>query len=174
MQNPPIWQTMRVLASYQPPWLHLIHQFKYGQRQEIAVLLSQLFCEALPAHDKPEVILPVPLHWWREWRRGFNQAELLGRQISRHSGIPLDTSVIRRHRATRPQASLEKTERLRNLKAAFRCSQAVLPYQHVALLDDVITTGATMTAITQVLQLAGVQRVDVWAICRTLPHAADG
>ena len=174
LQHPPAWDRLRIVADYQAPYLQLIHQLKYAGRIECATLLGRLFCEASKlslseAGDKrPEVLLPVPLHWWRQWRRGYNQAEELARVIGDTLQIPVDGHCLHRTRATPPQARLHKQQRKENLQAAFAMTPS--NYRHVALVDDVVTTGATAEQLTQLLRQAGVEVVEVWAICRTLRH----
>lgn len=174
LQHPPPWDRLRIVADYQAPYLQLIHQLKYAGRVESATLLGRLFCEANQpatnvAGDKPpEVLLPVPLHWWRQWRRGYNQAEELARVIGNRLQIPIDSRCLRRTRATPPQVRLHKQQRKENLQAAF--AMAPLTYRHVAIIDDVVTTGATAEQLTHLLRQAGVAVVEVWAICRTLRH----
>ncbi len=175
IQHPPRWDRLSVVADYQTPYLQLIHQLKYAGRIECATLLGRLFCEpgsgSAPdgACDKlPEVLLPVPLHWWRQWRRGYNQAEELARIIGDTLQIPVDSHCLRRTRATPPQARLHKQQRKKNLQAAFAISPS--NYRHVAIVDDVVTTGATAEQLTHLLYRAGVEVVEVWAICRTLRH----
>ena len=175
LQHPPGWDRLRVVADYQAPYLQLIHQLKYAGRIECASLLGRLFCEqesesapSVVQDELPEVLLPVPLHWWRQWRRGYNQAEELARIIGGALQIPVDSHCLRRARATPPQARLHKQQRKKNLQAAFAISPS--NYRHVAIVDDVVTTGATAEQLTRLLRQAGVEVVEVWAICRTLRH----
>ncbi len=170
LQHPPLWDRLRVLADYETPYRQLIHRLKYAHHPECATLLGRLFKEGIHCDDKPEVLLPVPLHWWRQWRRGYNQAEELAYAMGRLMHIPTDSDCLRRVRATPAQAKLDKIQRQKNLQHAFVIQS--LPYRHVALIDDVVTTGATAEQITTVLRQAGAERVEVWAICRTLRHAS--
>ena len=125
--------------------------------------------ETTDKNDKPEVLLPVPLHWWRQWQRGYNQSALIGRTLSRELGIPMDENLLKRCKATPPQSRLDRRTRKKNLRNAFSLNEH--HYRHVALLDDVVTTGATAEAITRALMRSGVETVEIWAICRTLsPH----
>jgi ComF family protein len=167
-RRPPPWDRLQVIGDYLPPYPWLIPRLKYGGDLLLAPLLARLLADHLTLEDPPEAIIPVPLHWWRQWRRGFNQAEQLGLCLSRLTGIPLDLRVIRRIRATPQQTQLSASQRRRNLKGAFHI--APHHYQHVALLDDVVTTGATAGQLTRLLHESGIARVEVWALCRTLPH----
>ena len=169
LSKPPAWDRLRVLADYGDPYRNLLIGLKYHQQREAAHLLGRLFAAQPIAETLPQVLLPVPLHWWRQWRRGYNQAELLGREISRQLGIPLDNHILKRHRATPSQARLGRAARQRNLRHAF--SLSAHGYRHVALVDDIVTTGATARELTRRLKRSGVEVVEVWAICRTLRHA---
>lgn len=167
--QPPVWDFLHILADYQFPLIGLIHQLKYQHRPLPAVLFGKMLAEIYPEEEpKPEVILPVPLHWRRQWQRGYNQAQELARPINKYLNIPVDMQLLQRKRATKVQAGLSRVLRQSNLKDAFQ----IRPhhYQHVALLDDVVTTGATVTALVRLLKESGCQRIDVWAICRTQLH----
>ena len=113
-------------------------------------------------------ITSVTLHWWRQLRRGYNQTTEIARGLQDVLNIPVDTHVLRRLRATDSQTHLNRRQRKRNLHGAFGARP--MAYRHVALLDDVITTGTTMTELTRLLHRQGVSRVEVWAACRTLEH----
>ncbi len=169
LSRPPAWDRLRVLADYEEPYRNLLIGLKYHKQQEAAHLLGQLFAGQLQSGERPQVLLPVPLHWWRQWHRGYNQAELLAKEISSQLGIPLDSHLLKRHRATPSQARLGRAARQRNLRHAF--SLGSHDYQHVALIDDIVTTGATARELTRRLKHSGVKKVEVWAICRTLRDA---
>jgi len=168
LRHPPPWDRLAVLGDYEFPYPALIQALKYQGNYLMASLLGEQMARHLPADPLPEVLLPVPLHWWRRWRRGFNQAEALCRAIRRHSGLPLDRRLLRRVRTTEPQARLNQAQRRRNLKGAF----AVAPhhYRHVALVDDVVTTGTTAATLCHLLRQSGVERIEVWAVSRALIH----
>ena len=113
----------------------------------------------------PELLLPVPLHPKRLRERGFNQALEIARPLGRRFQIPVEARACRRIRATRPQSELALAERRGNLRGAFAVRGA-LTARHLAIVDDVVTTGATVSALARVLLRQGVQRVDVWAVAR--------
>src|SRR5690606_27231058 len=117
--------------------------------------------------DRPQLILPVPLGLARYRSRGFNQARELALPVSTALGIPVRNDVLERRRETAEQAGLNRRQRLRNVSGAFALLKP-LDVKHVALLDDVITTGSTVTAVSQLLRDNGVQRVDVWAVARAM------
>ncbi len=166
-RRPPPWQRMQVLADFEPPYPRLIHALKYHRRALNGRLLGQLLARRLEP-PYPEAILPVPLHWWRQLRRGYNQATEMARGLQEVLDIPVNHRCLRRHRMTASQTHLNRRQRRQNLHGAF--SARPMAYRHVALLDDVITTGTTMTELTRLLHRQGVTRVEVWAACRTLEH----
>ncbi|MNF30959.1 DNA utilization protein GntX [compost metagenome] len=167
-RRPPPWERLQVIGDYQPPYSLLIPRLKYSGQILLAPLLARLLADHLEGDDPPEAIIPVPLHWWRQWWRGFNQAEEIGLALGALTGIPCDTRLLRRIRATPQQTRLSAGQRRRNLRGAFQI--APHHYRHVALLDDVVTTGATAGQLSRLLHESGITRVEVWAICRTLRH----
>lgn len=113
----------------------------------------------------PHYLLPVPLHPERLRERGYNQALELARPLSRILGIPIAHRLCTRRRATLAQTSLDGGERRRNLRGAFLPSLGEMP-RHVAIIDDVVTTGTTVEELARTLRLAGVEVVEVWACAR--------
>lgn len=144
-----------------------IKALKFRRRLFYGPGLSELLCAA--ATELPgdiDAVLAVPLHWRRRWFRGFNQAVEIGRPVAASLGVPLVTAV-RRVRATPFQSGLSARERARNLKSAF-VVRGALRYQHVLIIDDVITTGTTMCQVARVLKSAGVEKVSALAIARAV------
>jgi ComF family protein len=144
-----------------------VKALKFRRRLYYAPGLAQLLMEAvrnLPVDI--DAVLPVPLHWRRRWFRGFNQAVEIGRPVASKLGVPLVTAVGR-DRATPFQSGLTAQERASNLKSAF-VVQGSLQYQHVLIVDDVITTGATVRQIARVLKRAGVERVSALTVARAI------
>ncbi|WP_042010222.1 ComF family protein [Aeromonas fluvialis] len=168
-RRPPPWERLQVVGDYKAPYPMLIPQLKYSGQTLLAPLLARLLADHLDGSDQPEAIIPVPLHWWRQWRRGFNQAEELAQALGELTGISCDNSLLQRIKATPQQTTLSAGQRRRNLRGAFR----IRPhhYRHVALLDDVVTTGATAGQLSRLLHESGITKVEVWAICRTLRHS---
>ncbi|TAN52047.1 MAG: ComF family protein [Methylococcaceae bacterium] len=165
-KKPPRFDAVIALCHYQEPIRHLLHAFKFQHRHACARLLGDLLAERLATlTEKPQLIIPVPLHPQRYSERGFNQALELGRPLSRQLHIPLGTHYCRRIRATIPQTELNIELRRRNLRGAFQVTEKP-PADHVALLDDIVTTGATAGELTRVLKRAGVARVDVWCCAK--------
>lgn len=167
---PPPFQ--RVVA----PWLYseelayLIHRWKYGGERRLTALLAGLWLERVPAPGGVDLLVPVPLHWRRLWHRGFNQSELLCQQLRRASpalaGIPVGQRLVRRQRATDPQSGLPAAQRAGNLRRAFTVEKPCANLR-IAIVDDVLTTGATAAALARALGEAGAGHVEVWCLART-------
>lgn len=160
------------LADYQWPLSRLLTSLKFSNKILHANALAKLFvAHALNSRcAMPQALMPVPLHPRRYQERKYNQSIELGKRISALTGIPLVTDAITRHKATQTQTSLSSAQRKANMKNAFTL-QRPLSYQHIAILDDVITTGATVEAVHQLLKKHHPSlRVDVWCMCLTLEH----
>lgn len=145
---------------------YLISQLKFHDHYQHARLLGSLMAAQLvDIGEKPDCIIPVPLHPRRYRERGFNQALEIARHVSRELAIALDYQSCVRSRDTRHQIELPAKQRRRNLRQAFRVIQPVA-YRHVAIIDDVMTTGATVNALAGELKRHGVSRVDIWVCAR--------
>jgi ComF family protein len=162
-----------VAFRFAPPVDDLIRQLKYhgvtANARVLGVLLAQAVQEC--GGELPRLLVPVPLHASRLRERGFNQAAALARYAGRMLDIPSAGSLVRRVRDTPSQTSLSVAERHRNVRGAFaiggaRALRSLLAAGHVAIVDDVITTGSTVAELTLTLLAAGVRRVDVWAVAR--------
>jgi ComF family protein len=144
----------------------LIHLFKYSRIQPLAGPLSAYLATALPRDQRFDLVAPLPLHWLRRWRRGFNQSELLARAVARRCGIPM-VAAVRRTRATMPQTGLSPAGRRDNVRGSFavkrRCD---VRGRRILLIDDVLTTGATAGACAAVLKRAGARYVAVLTVAR--------
>lgn len=152
---------------YQPPLVELIHRYKYHKELPLARILGQLFISGTPTLNpsKTDLLVPVPLHRSRIRERGFNQSVELARVIGRQLNIPVDTRSVRRIRATPPQAELPLARRRINIKGAFHC-RTPLKAKSVAIIDDVVTSGATVESLGGCLEQAGIETVAVWALAR--------
>lgn len=151
-----------------PPVRLGILGFKYAARFEQARLLGGLMAEGLQhrAAPMPDLLLPVPLHWRRLIGRGYNQAQLLAREIGKALAIETDARSLRRVHAGPDQIGQSASERRRNLRRAFELGRR-LDGLHVAIVDDVMTTGATFDELARVCRKAGAARIEVWAAART-------
>jgi len=144
----------------------LIHVFKYGGVETVAQPLGRFLALALPREEQFDAVIPMPLHWMRRWSRGFNQSELLAREIGRRASVPVH-NMVRRVKATTPQAGLTNAKRRANVSGAFRVRRgAKLRGLRVLLVDDVMTTGATASACARVLKQAGAARVVLLTVAR--------
>jgi ComF family protein len=173
--RPPPYERARAAAHYSGEMRTLVHKLKYADRQDVRVLLGRWLCDAgrelLPGAD---VIVPVPLSRWRLLWRQFNQAAVLARELSRHSGVATDPLLLTRARTTRSQVGLTHDQRRRNVAGVFavtRSARRRLAGRNVLLVDDVITTGATAEACARVLKRAGAARVDVLALAMVTNEA---
>lgn len=154
---------------YAPPLDRLLPRFKFHRDLAAGALLSQLMAEAAAGLARPDALVPVPLHRARLRRRGYDQALELARPLARALDLPLRDDLLQRVRITAAQSELSAVARRRNLKDAFAVKPgiAALP-AHVVLIDDVMTTGATLHAAAEALKRAGVQRVEAW-VCARVP-----
>ena len=151
---------------YQDEIRHLITSLKFAAHYKNARLLGLLMAEHLKhTAQKPELIVPIPLHKARYRQRGFNQAFEIAKTVSKELRIPLDPISCLRHRDTPHQTDLTAKQRRKNIKNAFAIIKPIHA-QHVAVLDDVMTTGSTAHELAYILKKAGVSRVDVWVCAR--------
>lgn len=170
-RQPPPLTTLAPLR-YAFPVDALVAGLKYHHRLSHAPVLGRLLLEAVQAagRPRPDLLLPVPLHPSRLAARGCNQALEVARPLARALELPLETALVRRVRATAAQRGLDARARRRNLRAAFMLDPqrlAALPRPcHVVLIDDVSTTGSTLTAIARLLQAEGFG-VEAWVVART-------
>lgn len=152
---------------YETPSVQGLLGLKYAARFREARWLAQAMAEALQqrAGPLPALLIPVPLHRGRLFRRGYNQSLELARHLGRELGIAVDATAARRLRATPDQIGLSAAQRRRNLRGAFAVADRVAE-RHIALLDDVMTTGATLEELARACKAAGALRVEAWAIAR--------
>jgi ComF family protein len=161
------FDTVYTFGSYERTLRELIHLFKYSEITPLASPLGALIARAIPREHRFDLIIPMPLHWKKRWRRGYNQSELLAREIGRRWGVPI-RKIVRRAKATAPQAGLSNSKRRLNVRGAFEVRKGVkLKGLRVLLIDDVLTTGATASACASVLKRAGASHVAVATVART-------
>ncbi|MDR6644596.1 MULTISPECIES: ComF family protein [unclassified Luteibacter] len=160
------WADLWVPFVYTWPIDVLEARFKFAGSLVAGRVLADAWLAAGQPPTMPELILPVPLHTSRLRSRGYNQALELARPLGRHLGIPVRHDVLSRVKRTAAQTELDALTRARNVRGAFDVRR-MPPQRHVALLDDVMTTGATLGECAQLLIEAGIPRVDVWALART-------
>lgn len=162
----------RVIA----PWIYgeylsyLIHQWKYQDERRMTPLLASLWHQRVKMQSSIDVLVPVPLHWRKLWQRGFNQSELLCRQLLATSPelnhCRLAHRLVKRRRSTAAQSSMTALKRAHNLRGAFTVSEPC-DNLRIAIVDDVFTTGATASAVADALAAAGAAYIEVWCLART-------
>jgi ComF family protein len=148
----------------------LIRRHKYGLDQSVGRALAEFLGDELPLNAEDyDVVIPVPLHWRRLWWRGFNQAALLASEVAARLRVPLDTTSMTRQRRTAPQTARHHDERIKNVRRAFAVSNPErIKGRRVLIVDDVMTTGATVDECARVLLRAGAISVDVFTLARVL------
>ncbi|MEZ5448236.1 MAG: ComF family protein [Thiolinea sp.] len=162
----------RAAFYYQPPISQWIPAGKSSRHLDKLQLLGELLAERMARQlpRLPQAIVPVPLHPQRLRERGFNQSLELARPLAQRLGIPLLTRQVYRTRHTPDQKQLSAAERTRNLQGVFALTPAAtrqLPYQHLAVFDDVITTGTTCASLRELLLQQGTTLVDIWCCATT-------
>lgn len=172
LKRAPLQNRTESLFSYDYPINRLIADFKYHQHLQNGNLLAELLAfkimHSRPVKDYPAALIPIPLHRSKQSSRGYNQAMLLSKRLARRLGIKLMPGALLKTSATAEQAGLSGAEREHNLQRAFEISQAAKLPGHIALIDDVYTTGATTRAAAEKLSAAGVKKIEVWTLARTL------
>jgi len=151
--------------DYRFPVDRLVLRFKYAGDLAVGRWLSERLAERAASMPRPDVLVAPPLARTRLRERGFNQAVEIARTVGRRLRLPVDAHAIERRRETAPQARLGRRARQANLRGAFACARNV-DGLHVAIVDDVLTTGATADALARALKHAGAARVSVWAVAR--------
>ncbi|HLB56319.1 MAG TPA: ComF family protein [Coxiellaceae bacterium] len=171
--NPPPFDNTFALFDYAPPISMMIWQLKFHGNLMIAQLFAQCFIDFIEqfysASTLPDLIIPVPLHFSRLKERGFNQALEIAKPIGKYFNIPVDTKKCIRIKNTQAQSSLPAHKRKNNVDNAFGLSYAFSEKQ-VVILDDVMTTGNTVSEIAHLLKNVGVRKVDVWCCARANLH----
>lgn len=170
LAHPPRYDHARAALHFDGPARRLVHQLKYGDRPELAAMMGHWLVvaggELLADADR---LAPVPLHARRLFKRRFNQSALLAAAVAGRSGVQLDVDLLRRVRPTPSQVGLSRAGRQRNVQGAFHLgpSKSVAGH-HIVLVDDVLTSGATVDACAAVLRRAGARRVDVLTLARVV------
>lgn len=175
----PAFETASAIWSYGFPVDTLIQDFKYGHHLYLAGFFGQHLAQMLkkqwatnPANLLPDLVIPMPLHPNRLKTRGFNQAAEIARHAAKSLDLPWQSDVLIRLHDTEPQAGLRREERWSNMRGAFACTEP-LQGARILLVDDVLTTGASLSACAEVLRHAGASHIDVAVLARTPePNAA--
>ena len=159
------------LAPYGWPFKAWISKLKFRRQFQYASLMGQLLAQKIAANPlpKPQILMPMPLHPIRYWQRGYNQAELIAQPLAQQLQLPLDCHSLKRIRHTKAQSSLQRAQRSDNVKQAFAyCANG--NYQHIGLVDDVLTTAASINQLCILLKAAGVAKISVYTICISCSH----
>ncbi len=170
LQHPPHFKRTLALYAYAFPLNKLVLALKFGEKFHLAKLLGDKLAQRVTV--RPDCIVAMPLHPSRLQQRGFNQSVQLARSIARQLSLPLLPWACQRVRNTASQSTLPLKERDKNVRKAFKCSAEVTG-KHVAIVDDVMTTGGTVNELALALLNAGASEVSVWVVARTLPHTGN-
>lgn len=167
--NPPTFDKVRSATFYLPPVIDVVHQFKYHDQFGLQTILGDLMAdryESLFGHEMYDLMLPIPLAPKRERERGYNQATLLADQLSLRLKMARCSHTLLRVKETRPQARLGKIDRMSNVNGAFLVKNRAVSGKKVLLIDDVLTTGATLNAAASALKQAGADQVSAYTFAR--------
>lgn len=175
LAEPPAYGRARAVARYSDVVRDLVQLMKYGDRMDLVRSLGHWMKRAgSELLSDADILVPVPLHWGRLWRRRFNQSSALAHAISKLSKVPVADHLLVRSRATAPQFGLPRSQRAENVQGAFavpKPPRIEVKGKKLVLVDDVLTTGATVDACTKALLRAGAGRVDVLVLARVVDHA---
>lgn len=166
LASPPAYAGTVAAGSYAFPLDAMLSQFKYARNLTLAVPIAGLLVDAVRTTQLPDVVLPVPISRARLRERGFNQAAEIGRVVARALHLRLDVHAVSRRDGDPPQASLARRARTLRIRGAFHCVRD-LQHARVALVDDVMTSGATLNELASTLRAAGVREVQCWVVART-------
>ena len=169
LQNPPAVDYALSLFHYDSPIDYMVSELKFNHRLSYAAILGSLLAEKILAEDflAPEAIVPVPLHAKRLVKRGFNQSLEIATALSKKLNIPIDKSLVTRTKYTLAQSDLSAKDRHKNIRGCFEITK-LLDYQHIVIIDDVVTTGSTTNELAGLLKRSGVKKVGVWSIARAV------
>ncbi len=167
LKRKPDFTSTEILFNYQYPANHLIKTLKFNNRPELAISIADKMAKQLSEKPfLPKLLLPVPLHKKRQRDRGYNQSLVIANQIAKRLELKVNPSLCKRIKNTDPQSTLPMNTRMKNIKGAFCLTDTRLP-EHIAIIDDVITTGSTVNELSALLSKAGCQCIEVWAIAKT-------
>jgi ComF family protein len=168
--NPPQYDECHVVTTYEFPASNLVHRLKYQNKPFMARLIGQLLAQVRRRCDYPlpELICCVPIHPNKLREKKYNHAGEIARMTAKELALPFNSGLLAKTQQTEPQSKLSRAERLKNLENSFMVNpETNLKGMHVAVVDDVMTTGATLDLISGILKARGVSRVEVWAFART-------
>jgi ComF family protein len=173
--DPPAYERARAAVRFDEISRTLVHALKYGDRLDLAPTMGRWMANAgRELLAEADALVPVPLHWRRQWGRRFNQSALLAEVISKRSGVRVVHTALKRVKATAQQVGLARSERAANVQGAFKVraqGDGAVKARRLVLVDDVLTTGATLEACTRALLRAGAAQVDVLVFARVVGPA---
>jgi ComF family protein len=174
LRRPPPWDEAVAGLAYGFPVDRLVCRLKFSRDLSCLEILALELIDAVrrAGGPLPDIIAPVPLHRTRQFARNFNQADLLARRLGKALGIPVHSSLLTRTRRTPAQSGLDAGQRRRNIRGAFACRRrnAIgLAGSRVAIVDDVMTTGATLAECCRTLKGAGAAGISLWVAARAPP-----
>ncbi len=169
LKSPPAFDRTLAVFAYRFPLDKLIKAMKYAEQLALSKIFTEKLLKKIDHAPLPDYLIPMPLHPDKLRRRGFNQALLISEKLSRALDKPQLINTCHRLRDTPSQSALPWKERKKNVRNAFRCDMD-LTGKHVALIDDVLTTGSSMNALADAVKKRGAIEVSAWVIARTLPH----
>lgn len=167
LKHPPAFDATRAILDFDFPVNALLRRYKYAGFLAIAEIMGTLLAEQIQNENWPDLVIPMPLHPSRLKERGFNQAVEIARIVCGRTGLPLERNACSRIRTTPSQAGLPLQARRKNLRGVFACNLD-LSGRRVVLLDDVMTTGASLDELARCVKDAGAAHVACWVVARTL------
>jgi ComF family protein len=170
LTQPPLFSGTTAVFGYSFPLDKLIQGMKYGEQFSLAHAFAKKLAQRINKCDLPDYVIAMPLHHAKLRERGFNQSMLIASTVARELKLKRPISACRRVRDTPPQSALPWKERKKNVRNAFCCDMD-LAGKRVALVDDVLTTGASLNALAEAVQKRGAGEIAAWVIARALPHS---
>jgi ComF family protein len=169
LSDPPAFTRTTAVFSYSFPLDKLVQTMKFGEQLALAHAFAQKIAKHITPDNLPDCVIAMPLHPARLKERGFNQSHLLASKLAHELNITLLPHACQRVRDTPAQSSLKWKERDKNVRDAFRCD-VDLTGKRIALVDDVMTTGASLDALAKAVKKSGATEIHTWIVARTLPH----
>ena len=170
--DPPAYTRARAAVRYDDVARTMVHALKYQDRTDLAPTMGRWMARAgQELLDNADALIPVPLHWKRSWSRRYNQSGTLAKIISRDTHVPVVPDALRRIRATEQQIGLSRSERARNVQGAFKVppeKKSLVQGRRIVLVDDVLTSGATVDACARAVLRAKAASVDVLVVARVV------